>query len=155
MEEYYKNNNEYLEDCFKLVRMMEHRASENLYKNFSSPPEKSAPADNAQQTDPLTEFYKKFNDKVIDSLNNGVKLPLEEIVKKNKLNDAERVMVMILTYSEVAFKTEYQDPRRIIEILSQGKTEKAGEFWCYFNLFHNHISLLEKHLSLLLSQFSF
>lgn len=132
MEEYYRNNGEYLEDCFKLVRMMEHRASEYPYKNFSSLPEKSTPADNTQQADPLSEFYKKFDDKVIDSLNNGIKLPLEEIVRKNKLNDAERVIVMILAYSEVAFRTEYQQPRRIIEVLSQGRTEKAGEFWCFF-----------------------
>ena len=131
MEEYYGSNKEYLQDCIKLVEMMVKEASGNArIKPVLLKTEEGA--ENKPQEETSAEFSARIKKTAEESIKRKIKVPLEEIAAKNGLNEDERTIMIILAYSEATYKNEYQDPKKVLELLSLGRPEKTVDFWHYF-----------------------
>jgi len=133
MEEYYGSNREYLQDCFQLVKMIERKANE-ASRGPVPATKKPEESDKPEQADPIEELRGRISRKAAESIRRKISIPLEELVKKHKLSEDERKILMILTYGESMCSTEYQDPKRMLNLLTLGKTEEAIKYWHYFKI---------------------
>ncbi len=140
MKEYYSNNKEYLQDVIEYVELL--KKSRLSVREMLSRRQEKESGDAAPQKPSAPEFLELMKKRVEKSLSMGIKLPLEQIISKNRLNSDEAKILMILVHAKLTYLEEYMSIRKILELLL-GSPEEYVNYHEYFQasskLFKNQI----------------